>query len=93
MAATMPPEGTQEPCVFCREPVTLRRADSGARHWLRPGDPADGGHYCLGGMPRRSLESGGNLQTLHKPDAYAWWYNAAGEAQYPAQRFTPRRAG
>lgn len=85
---TMPPEGTTERCEFCRETVTLRRGVSGARYWVRPDEDPDGARRCFGGVPPKW---DGNLITLHKPSAYAWWYDGAGVAQYPT-RFTPRRS-
>jgi hypothetical protein len=84
---TMPPDGTTAKCVFCRETVALRQGASGAHYWVRPDEPVDGQRRCLGGVPWRH---DGNVWTQHKPDVFAWSYDAAGRPEYPA-RFTPRR--
>lgn len=64
MTAEMPPVGTSERCSFCRELVTLRRAETGWHFWTAAGDPVDGRRRCLGGQPPRW---DGNLMTYHVP--------------------------
>jgi hypothetical protein len=72
---TMPPEGTQALCEFCRQLVMLVPVPGGRWHWLLDSDPVDGGRHCRGGVWYSPA-----LHTLHKPRGLAWMYGAGGVA-------------